>query len=394
MKVYFPNLNGLRFLACMVVIVTHTEMIKKVYGLPHHYTEHLQRIGHLAVISFFVLSGYLITYLLMAERKKTNTISIKNFYIRRILRIWPLYFFTVLLGLFLWPKIDFFTLPGQVPIDSGNFWAMATLFLLILPNVAVKIFNPSPVPFLGPTWSIGVEEQFYLMWPVLVKLSKNILTALFGVIIVYNAILFGSKALYGSIFTAPGFGIFIQVWENFCISTMAIGGILAWIKFNNKKVFLNILYHPMVDAGTYILFIILIVLGIRFPVFHHEIYAFLFAVMILNMSSNPKSVADFENKFFNYLGKISYGIYMFHILSIYVVFRLVNVWLEPLQQLIPDPEYAGLAVSALVIIGSTAFVVLISTLTYNYLEEPLLRMKSKFSSIITGDIAKEEKRKR
>jgi peptidoglycan/LPS O-acetylase OafA/YrhL len=391
-KVYFPNLNGLRFLACMVVIVTHTEMIKMVYGLPHHYTEHLKRLGHLAVISFFVLSGYLITYLLMAERKKTGDISIKNFYIRRVLRIWPLYFFTVLVGILLLPQMDFFTLPGQMPLNLSEHWGMILLFLAILPNVAVKIYNPSPVPFLGPTWSIGVEEQFYLMWPVLVKLSKNILVALLGVIIGYNMILFGAKALFGSIFATSGsIGIFIQVWENFCISTMAIGGILAWIKFNNKKAFLNFLYNPLVDAGTYILFIILVVLGVRFPIFHHEIYAFLFAVMILNLSSNPRSIVDFENRFFNYLGKISYGIYMFHILSIYMVFRLVDIWLEPLQQLMPNPEHVGLVVSVLVVLGSTAFVVLISTLTYNYLEEPLLRMKSKFSSIVTGDIAKEQK---
>jgi peptidoglycan/LPS O-acetylase OafA/YrhL len=377
----------------MVVIVTHTEMIKMVYGLPHHYTEHLKRLGHLAVISFFVLSGYLITYLLMAERKKTGDISIKNFYIRRILRIWPLYFFTVLIGILLLPQLDFFTLPGQKSLNLSEHWGMIVLFLTILPNVAVKIYNPSPVPFLGPTWSIGVEEQFYLMWPVLVRFSKNILVVLFGVIIGYNAILFGAKAIFSyALLTSEGkLSIFIQIWENFCISTMAIGGIMAWIKFNNKKALLNILYNPIVDAGTYILFIILVVLGVRFPIFHHEIYAFLFAVMILNLSSNPRSIVNFENKLFNYLGKISYGIYMFHILSIYVVFRLVHIWLEPLQSVISNPDHVGLAISALVVLGSTSLVVLISTLTYHYLEEPLLSLKSKFSSIVSGDIAKDQK---
>jgi peptidoglycan/LPS O-acetylase OafA/YrhL len=365
-------------------------MIKMVYGLPHFYTEHLKRIGHLAVISFFVLSGYLITYLLMAERKKTNTISIRNFYMRRILRIWPLYFFTVLLGLFLWPKISFFNLPDQVELDWSVHWGMIVLFMTILPNVAVKVYNPSPVPFLGPTWSIGVEEQFYLMWPVLVKWSKNILHVLWGVIIIYNLILFSAKGLLPYL-SGKWPQIFVQVWENFCISTMAIGGLLARLKFHQKEKWLKILYHPLIDAGTYILFIALIIKGVRFPYFHHEIYALLFAIMILNMSSNPKSIADFENRFFNYLGKISYGIYMFHILSIYVIFRFFYHWIDEINRIFPNPEHAALAISALVILGSTCFVVLISTLTFTYLEKPLLEMKIKFSSIVTGDIAKEGK---
>lgn len=381
-KVYLPNLNGLRYLACMVVIVTHTEMIKWVYGMPNYYTEGLKRFGHLAVISFFVLSGYLITYLLMVEKKKTGDISIKNFYMRRVLRIWPLYFFTVILGLFVWPHISFFEVPGQPALSDVDFWSMAALFLLILPNIAVKVYNPSPVPLLGPSWSIGVEEQFYFIWPILVKLSKNILYTLFGVIIVYNIILFTLMYLSKGQADKSAIKITLSVWENFCISTMAIGGFLAWIKFNNKEQLLKILYHPLVDKGTYALFFGLVILGVRFPIFHAEIYAFLFATMILNLSSNPNSFVNMENKFFNYMGKISYGTYMFHILSIFVVFKLLKPVLETLPHQV---------VSVIVIVLSTLFVTLISSLTYNYLEEPLLRMKSKFSSIVTGDMAKEKK---
>lgn len=378
-KVYLPNLNGLRYLACMVVIVTHTEMIKWVYGMENYYTEGLKRFGHLAVISFFVLSGYLITYLLMAEKDKIGTISIKNFYMRRILRIWPLYFFTILLGLFVWPHIPFFEIPGQASMQEVNFWPMALLYLLILPNIAVKVFNPSPVPLLGPSWSIGVEEQFYFMWPWLVKKSKNILHTLFGVIIVYNLVLFSLMYFGKGQDNHSPIKITLSVWENFCISTMAIGGLLAWIKYNKKEAFLKILYHPVIDIGSYIIFFAFVVIGVRFPVFHAEIYAFMFAVMILNLSSNPNSFVNMENKFFNYMGKISYGTYMFHILSIFVIFKLFR------------PVFEGLphqVVSIIVIVFSTLFVTLISSLTFNYLEEPLLKMKGKFSSIISGDMAK------
>lgn len=378
-KVYLPNLNGLRYLACMVVIVTHTEMIKWVYGMENYYTEGLKRFGHLAVISFFVLSGYLITYLLMAEKTKMGTISIKNFYMRRILRIWPLYFFTILLGLFVWPHIPFFEIPGQASIQDVNFWSMALLYLLILPNIAVKVFNPSPVPLLGPSWSIGVEEQFYFMWPWLVKMSKNILHTLFGVVIVYNIVLFALMYMSKGQAHTSTLKITLSVWENFCISTMAIGGLLAWVKYHKKEALLRVLYHPVVDIGTYAAFFGLVVIGVRFPVFHAEIYAFMFAVMILNLSSNPNSFVNMENKFFNYMGKISYGTYMFHILSIFVIFKLFR----PLFDGLPHQ-----VVSVIVIALSTLFVTLISSLTFNYLEEPLLKMKGRFSSIISGDMAK------
>jgi peptidoglycan/LPS O-acetylase OafA/YrhL len=319
---------------------------------------------------------------LMVEKKKQGDISIKNFYMRRILRIWPLYFFTIVLGLFVWPHIDFFQVPGQAALSDVNFWSMAALYLLILPNIAVKIFQPSPVPLLGPSWSIGVEEQFYLMWPWLVKKSKNILFTLWGVILIYNAVLMGLFLFTKYQPSNKSIQITLSVWENFCISTMAIGGLLAWVKYNKKERFLNLLFHPLVDKGSYVLFFGLVVLGVRFPLFHSEIYAFLFAVMILNLSSNPNSFVSMENKFFNYMGKISYGIYMFHILSIFVIFKLFKGQFE---------GWPHQLVSVFVIVFSTGFVTIISTLTFHYFEEPLLKMKSKFSTIISGDMAKSKK---
>ncbi|MCO5249614.1 MAG: acyltransferase [Chitinophagales bacterium] len=384
MKVYLPNLNGLRFLACMVVVVTHTEMIKWVYGMENYYTEGLKRLGHLAVISFFVLSGFLITYLLMVEKDKKKTVSIKNFYMRRILRIWPLYFFTVLLGLFVWPQISFFNVPGQPSIHSVSYWSIILLYLFILPNVAVKAFVPSPVPLLSPSWSIGVEEQFYFMWPWLVKFAKNILFALFGVIIFYNIVLFILSYLSRGMPDTTPLKIASNVWENFTISTMAVGGLMAWVKYHQKEKILKLLFHPIVDIGTYVLFLGLVIKGVRFPIFHPEIYAFLFAIMILNLSSNPNSFVNMENRFFNYMGKISYGFYMFHILSIFVVFKLM----KPLFDGLPHQ-----VVSLIVIAISAIFVTVISSLTFHYLEEPLLKLKSKFSTIITGDMAKSKSKK-
>ena len=97
-KVYFPNINGLRFIAALLVIIHHTEQIKDILGLSNYWsTPIIRSIGGLGVLLFFVLSGFLITFLLLDEESTTGTISIKKFYIRRILRIWPLYYLILIL---------------------------------------------------------------------------------------------------------------------------------------------------------------------------------------------------------------------------------------------------------------------------------------------------------
>ena len=111
-RVYFPNLNGLRFIAALMVIVHHIEQYKSIYGLPNNFSSTtIQIFGELGVVLFFVLSGFLITYLLLEEESQTNTIAVRDFYVRRILRIWPLYFLIVILALLVLPNIPMFVLP-------------------------------------------------------------------------------------------------------------------------------------------------------------------------------------------------------------------------------------------------------------------------------------------
>ena len=104
-RVYFPGLNGIRFLAALAVMICHMEMTKHWFHEPNIYTVSFVGgvLGDIGVILFFVLSGFLITYLLLQEQQDLGTIKIKQFYIRRILRIWPLYYMVILLGLFVLP---------------------------------------------------------------------------------------------------------------------------------------------------------------------------------------------------------------------------------------------------------------------------------------------------
>lgn len=119
--VYFPNLDGIRFIAAFMVIVHHIEQLRCYFGLQNNWdSEIIKSLGMLGVILFLVLSGFLISYLLFKEQDATCDIGIKKFYLRRILRIWPLYFFVIGLALFVLPYITFLIYPGACEIKHGN----------------------------------------------------------------------------------------------------------------------------------------------------------------------------------------------------------------------------------------------------------------------------------
>ena len=100
-KFYFKNLDGIRFIGALMVIIHHIEQNKSVFGIANIWNNPvIQSIGPLGVNLFFTLSGFLITYLLLKEYNTNKTIDVKSFYIRRILRIWPLYFLLIIIGFF------------------------------------------------------------------------------------------------------------------------------------------------------------------------------------------------------------------------------------------------------------------------------------------------------
>src|SRR5690606_7246013 len=132
------------------------------------------------VILFFVLSGFLITYLLLAENHQFGTINIRHFYVRRILRIWPLYYLIVIVSLFILPQSDFFYVPGDSEAVQTHFWPKAILFLAFLPNIPYALYDH--VPFANQSWSIGVEEQYYLIWPAVILLSLRYRKLLFALL--------------------------------------------------------------------------------------------------------------------------------------------------------------------------------------------------------------------
>lgn len=373
-KTYFPNLNALRFLAAFAVIIHHVEQTKWLYGLPNSFgNATINLMGSMGVTLFFVLSGFLITYLLLQEKQETHTISVGKFYMRRVLRIWPLYYLVVLLGLFVLPHFEFFHVPGWSADTFLGFDVKLLLFLLILPN-AVLVLYP-PMPFMKQTWSIGVEEQFYIIWPLIIKYTRNYLLPLFVILVslVFFTNFFFWISNSGYIRNERLLSVlnFLKWYLSyFRVGSMAIGGMAAYTLFFDQQKILRLLYAGPVQYTVYSLLILLFAFGTWVPYIQHELYSCLFAVLILNLAANAKTVLRIENKSFNYLGKISYGLYMLHPLAITFAFRLVQLWYQKVEGVVPN---------LLLYVSTFVLTFLLAFLSYQYFEKVFLKSKHKFN---------------
>lgn len=368
-KVYFPNLNGLRFIAALLVLIHHTEQIKKILGLANFWSNPFVRnAGSNGVTLFFVLSGFLITYLLLEEQKQERKISIKDFYIRRILRIWPLYYLIIVLSFFILPHISFFNIGRSAVYISEDFSMKLLLFSVFLPNIANLIY--SPVSYASQSWSVGVEEQFYLIWPVLMQVVKKKEFALFGVLFIYLFMnLIGFPFIKTHLYWNNALNILMLFWINFKIDCMAIGGIFALILFR-KYAILTLLYNKAIQALSLITLLILIVSGREIPYLNNDLYAVFFGILILNLAANKKTIVSLENKLFNFFGKISYGLYMFHAIGIVISLKLlISFHCEyiPVQYLL-----------------SFIITVLFASASYYLFEKRFISLKVKFSKILSG----------
>lgn len=372
---YFPNLNGLRFIAAFIVMIHHIEQFKSIYGLDSHFkAHHIYILGKLGVTLFFVLSGFLITYLLLEEKKEFGSISIKEFYIRRILRIWPLYYLVTILGFFILPLFPFFNLPNLMP-DSVSFAIKLALFLFMMPNICLALF--SPVPYASQLWSVGVEEQFYLFWPWMLNRSKKPLRVLVIIAVLFFSFNFLSDVIrYANtlleFFTEESLAritsVITGIFSMLRIACMATGGITAYILFSKNERLLSLLFSWPVQVATYLLLAAVYFKGIYLP---QEGFSLFFAVIILNIAANPGSLLVLENKIFNFLGKISYGLYMLHSIAIVIAIKLV-------LSLSSGEGFAG---NAAIYTFSTLFTVALATISYYYFEKRFLNLKDRFAKV-------------
>ena len=370
-KIHFPGLNGVRFIAALLVIIDHTELFKSYLGLPtlwgNSYSSYLGAFG---VSIFFVLSGFLITYLLLVE-KKEGSIQIKHFYLRRVLRIWPLYYLLVLLGFLVIPYLSYF----QIPLYSSEMSDSLDRFLLffgLAANVAFVYFPT--VAFANILWSVAVEEQFYLFWPHVVKIKQKLLGVMLFLLFLYLILKFYAGELDPK---------FEELVIRTRFSSMIIGGIGAYLLFH-QKVCIQLLYHRLVQVALLLLFIMMGLDWIDFKSFtwvQDELISLVLCGLIINVASNTQSILNLENSVFSYLGKLSYGLYVYHLFAVVLVLKGLPALL-PIQEWSPWISYP--VTLGLIFLLTTG----ISHLSYTYFESYFLRKKVRFSKVLSGDMVK------
>jgi peptidoglycan/LPS O-acetylase OafA/YrhL len=363
-KVYFPNLDGLRTLAFLAVFLAHSfwtefEYIKSdpLYKLIHQYAH----LGVLGVNFFFILSGFLITYLLLQECSLNNRIDIKAFYIRRVLRIWPLYFVVVFIGFIVVPFVQ--SLLGQPTPEQASILH----YLLFLSN-----FDQNPTSaVLGVLWSIAVEEQFYILWPIVfIVVKKDCYKFIFPFFIILSLLI---KVVLGN----P----FITTNPFVCMSDMAVGGWAAYLAFNNHKV---IEIVRSLNRYTIITFYLLGSLSIVFirdlrsissllNIFDRLILSIFFVFILIEQSFSVNSLFKASKlKFISKLGAYTYSLYMLHFVCIYII----NKALDKLQ--LNKSIFEVIFAQTLF---SLTLSLLVAFISYNYYEKYFLSLKNRFSYV-------------
>lgn len=358
---YFENLDGLRFLSAFGVLLFH-----KINNLPWEFSEthgvyyravgFFTRNGFLGVNFFFVLSGFLITWLIIKEIEFGDKFDYPKFIIRRILRIWPLYFLIVFLSFVFFEQ------------QSGIGY-----YLSFLSNVEVIYKNSLQTGVAFPLWSVSIEEQFYVLVPLIIFLFKpkglNFYVLLYTTIIVISIVY--------QILNIENINK-IHYSTISCATNISVGGLLAAFSFY-KSGFTDI--RTLNRLGLQIIIYIIGLLYITFRVYltlelkvvEHLFISVFFAYVIYDQLFAEKSIIKIKNiPLINNLGKYTYAFYLFHMV---VLLTLHEFW-ETMN--IIDNVFIDIFVKTMF---ATLLTLLLTRISYRVIEKPLLDYKTRrFSS--------------
>lgn len=299
---YFENIDALRFVLSLFVLIFHIPVISNSLGLPSDGKYAFLQKGFLAVNWFFVLSGFLLAHLAKRE-VVAGSFSIRKFITRRILRIWPVYFIVTVIGI----TVYYFLLPVlHILFENKTDLSTATLLsVFFLSNILHTLYDPGGI--LTITWSVSIEEQFYLLFPLAVVVFFKEKKTRVSAMIFFLILITGIHLIWPS--PAKSLEYFNIYFELFII------GILAseLLSFFGQM-------HAGIKKLMLVITIIIFLLSFFTPLFDFDDHVFtrvvnglLSAFVILTLCTTEKSI---RSRIFNMGGKISYGIYMYHMIII------------------------------------------------------------------------------
>jgi peptidoglycan/LPS O-acetylase OafA/YrhL len=397
--VHFVKLDTLRFLAAFMVVFVHAfDGWTGWFGIPKKlasatnekefswFGQHLANLTHnfnFGVDIFFLISGFLITYLLIREKSESGKVNIPAFFLRRILRIWPLYFFIIAICFFWfvpWMNPEYIR-NGITPPDVH--YKPELFFYDNFYKLHVTQTDPDHVwmfPF-AHFWSISIEEHFYLVWPFLVAFIpvKRLPSVLIGII------------LFSIGYRAWAFYHIDQSWFTMYLSTfsridaLAIGGLAAWRHY----------HHPFSLRvplwGRLIFYAVLLWLltvdnindwsTIFMVCFKKTIYLALCGLAMMNFVFNPEAKMRWgPNHVFNYLGRCCFGIYLWGNILLQII--IMKIFLSP------DKPVTNWLITHigfgktywLIVLG---FSLIVPVISYELIEKPFMKLKNRFAIIRT-----------
>jgi peptidoglycan/LPS O-acetylase OafA/YrhL len=360
---YQPELDALRFVAFAMVFVLH------LVPFPTRHWHVISNSSKFGLPIFFMLSAYLIATLLLREREREGTIHVGAFYIRRVLRIWPLYFLVLALGIafgYVIPTI-------RVPMHALPY------FLLLCANVYTAHHDWTVTGTLSVLWSLSVEEQFYLFIPGLARLGGE--TALRWAAVV--AIL---SAYVAIVLLVARQEPELAIWQNSFVQFQFFGiGILLalylrahiWQASLLARVSLLaagaggfVVAAPLLLADPGHWRVLLVSCGYALAMLACTAIFLVFHRVPLSM---PAPLL--------YLGRISYGLYVFHPFGLGLCLYLPFWYLKR--------PFNG-AQLLLAMLAAFAMTVALAALSYHFFELPILRFKERFAFIKSGPVAEAE----
>lgn len=361
---YFKELNALRFIGFVGIFFGHVffsndiEIVNsKIYSSLYSYGKIL---GFISIDSFFVLSSFLITWKGLEELKITKKFEFKNFLIRRSLRIWPLYFLVILLGFLIEFMKSYYT---QDISSLPSFWS----FILFILNFDIIKNGYEFLFFMVFMWSISVEEQFYIFWALVLKWFQNHLLKVSLLIILISIIFriyFIDDSLNLNFHTVSALGNF------------GVGALAAIAAFRNS--FLITKIRDFSKTQIVIIYLISLLIFIAIPslqnhdlfiVIQRVLFSFVFAFIILEQTYCQQSIFKLSRiKYFNFFGKISYGLYCYHGIMITIVLKFSDYFSESL--------FTSIFIFPTLIFCGT---LLFSHLSYKFFESKILKLKTKYT---------------
>ncbi|HEY0758093.1 MAG TPA: acyltransferase [Acidisarcina sp.] len=384
---YAPELDALRFLAFILVFFRHVagvlgNTLRSAHGTaaiatavgttsapPVRDSFSLGAIQSLdfGVCLFFFLSSFLITRLLLIEKSSSGTVAVRDFYVRRCLRIWPLYFFFLAL-------IGLCSLLVPVLHVTAGRMLVSVLFIA---NWAAVLHGWASIS-IQPLWSVSVEEQFYLVWPNFARYGRS---AIIGVSVALAAVSVGTLIYLGH---RAGTEV-TATWPNTLVQALFLsaGALTACLSSPETRT-ISLLARLVLGVGGFACWVLagggLHIVATHSPGTLNLVGGYL--LVLLGTFALFTAVAGWDRgavpKSLVYLGKISYGLYVFHVASLLVT--------EDLMDRTALAHHSPYLLVGAIGVAGLALTVTCAVLSYTCLEKPFLKLKKRFTVVASRPV--------